>query len=151
MLEEVTAVSFCDNKIVNELLTIYASRCQKNGFRLRAKADIPERFPMQELELTSLVANALENALEAQEKISADKRYIQFEMTYDGRKIKMMTKNPCAEDVVFMENGLPQSTKAIQSGIGTRQIKNIAAKYGGAASFTAENGIFILKAVMTCM
>lgn len=151
MLEDVTAVSFCDNKIVNELLTIYASRCQKNGFRLRAKADVPERFPMQGIELTSLVANALENALEAQEKIPVDKRYIQFEMTYDGRKIKLMTKNPCTEDVVLLDNGLPQSTKAIQSGIGTQQIKNIAAKYGGAASFTAENGVFVLKAVMTCM
>ncbi len=151
MLEEVTAVSFCDNKIVNELLTIYAARCQKNGFKLRAKADVPERFPMQEIELTSLVANALENALEAQDGIPVEKRYIQFELTYDGRKMKLMTKNPCSDNIVFMENGLPQSTKAIQSGIGTRQIKTIASKYGGAASFSVENGTFILKAVMTCM
>ena len=151
MLEDVTAVSFCDNKIVNELLTIYASRCQKAGFKLRAKVAVPERFPMQEVELTSLVANALENAMEAQDKVPAQDRFIQFELTYDGRKLKLMTKNPCSDDIRFSENGLPQSTKAIQSGIGTQQIKSIAAKYGGAASFAVDNGMFILKAVMTCM
>ena len=151
MLENVTAVSFCDNRIVNELLTIYAARCQKAGFKLRAKADVPERFPIQETELTSLVANALENALEAQEKLPVDERYIQFEITYNGRKLKLMTKNPCSETIVFSEDGLPQSTKAIHSGIGTQQIKAIASKYGGAASFTVENGTFVLKAVMTCM
>ncbi len=151
LLENVTAVSFCDNKIVNELLTIYAARCQKKGFRLRAKASVPEQFPMEQVELTSLVANALENALEAQEKVDGEKRFIQIEIIYDGRRLKLVTKNPCGNDVHFKDTGLPESTKAIRSGIGTSQIKRIAAKYGGAASFEIEDGMFVLKAVMTCM
>lgn len=151
LLENVTAVSFCDNKIVNELLTIYAARCQKKGFKLRAKANVPEQFPMEQVELTSLVANALENALEAQEKVDGEKRFIQIEIIYDGRRLKLMTKNPCGNDVHFRATGLPESTKAIRSGIGTSQIKRIAAKYGGAASFEIEDGMFVLKAVMTCM
>ena len=93
MLEKVTAVSFCENRIVNEILTIYASKCQKAGFKLRAKAVVPERFPIQEVELTSLVANALENALEAQEKLPKEKRFIQFEITYDDRRLKILSKN----------------------------------------------------------
>ncbi|MBQ6407618.1 MAG: GHKL domain-containing protein [Butyrivibrio sp.] len=151
LLENVTAVSFCDNKIVNELLTIYAARCQKKGFKLRAKASIPEQIPMEQVELTSLVANALENALEAQEKVDSEKRFIQIEITYDGRRLKLMTKNPCAGDVHFKPSGLPESSKEIRSGIGTYQIKNIATKYGGAASFETRDGLFVLKAVMTCM
>ena len=151
LLENVTAVSFCENKIVNELLTIYAARCQKQGFKLRAKASVPEQMPMEQVELTSLVANALENALEAQEKIEREKRFIQIEITYDGRRLKLMTKNPCTGDVHFKSSGLPESSKEIRSGIGTHQIKNIAMKYGGAASFELEGGMFVLKAVMTCM
>ena len=151
LLENVTAVSFCENKIVNELLTIYAARCQKQGFKLRAKASVPEQIPMEQVELTSLVANALENALEAQEKIEREKRFIQIEITYDGRRLKLMTKNPCTGDVHFKSSGLPESSKEIRSGIGTHQIKNIALKYGGAASFELEGGMFVLKAVMTCM
>lgn len=151
MLEQVTVVSFCDNQIVNELLTIYASRCQKMGFKMRIKAVVPERIAMEETDLTSLVANALENAVEAQEKIPADKRQIKFEITYNGKKLKLMSQNPAPEGTSFDETGLPISTRPIRSGIGTHQIKSIAEKYSGAASFTQENGSFILKAVMTCL
>lgn len=150
MLEQVTTVSFCDNTIVNELLTIYASRCQKLGFKLRAKAVIPERFPMEEIELTSLLANTLENALEAQEKAPEDKRFIHIEITYDGRKLKLQSKNYCCETLTFNEEGMPISTKAIKSGIGTQQIRSISQKYSGFSSFQQEGNVFIMKAAMTC-
>lgn len=151
MLEEVTAMSFCDNVIVNELLSIYTSRCSKLGFKLRVRAVVPERFPMEETDLTSLVANALENAVEAQENVAAEKRAVQVELTYDGRKLKLMTKNPCASEISFKEDGLPVSTRPVQSGIGTAQIKAIAEKYGGVASFAKSGEQFIVKAVMTCI
>lgn len=151
MLEQVTTVSFCDNQIVNELLTIYTSRCQKLGFKLRAKAIIPDHFPMEKTELTSLVANALENALEAQEKLPLENRFIQFEITYDGKKLKLFSKNPFSGKIRFNDNKLPVSTREVQSGIGTSQIHEIAQKYNGVVSFTTEDGMFVLKAVMTCM
>jgi hypothetical protein len=151
MLEQVTAVSFCDNQIVNELLTIYAAKCQKLGFKIRVKAIVPERFPIEETELTSLVANALENAFEALEKVDVEKRFLQFELTYNGRKLKLLTKNPCAIDTSFDKNGLPISSRSIQSGIGTAQIKRIAEKHSGVASFSQQNGNFVLKVIMTCM
>lgn len=151
MLEDITAVSFCENKIANELLTIYASRCQKMGFKLRVKSVVPELFPMEEMDLTSLLANALENAVEAQSHVPEEKRSVQVELTYDGRKLKLLTKNPCAVKTKFNEKGLPVSTRIVQSGVGTAQIKSIAEKYGGVASFTQDNDIFMVKAVMTCL
>ncbi|SFP35561.1 GHKL domain-containing protein [Butyrivibrio proteoclasticus] len=151
-LELVSVVSYCDNQIVNEFLTIYGARCQKLGFKLRAKAIVPERLPVESTDLTSLVANTLENALEAQERIpDPSKRSIQFELTYDGRKLKLLCKNPCIIDTKFDESGLPISTRAVPSGIGTAQIKNVAEKYCGVASFIQDNDSFIVKAVMTVM
>ncbi len=74
-----------------------------------------------------------------------------MELTFDGRKLKLMTKNPCAQETSFTEDGLPVSTREVQSGVGTAQIKSIAAKYGGVASFSQKKGQFIVKAVMTCI
>ena len=151
MLESVTPVSFCENTIVNELLSIYASQCQELGFKLRAKAVVPKHLPMEETDLTSLVANALENAVEAQVHVEEGKRKVRVEITYDGRKLKLFTQNPVSAPASFDTNGLPISTRQVQSGIGTAQIKSIAEKYSGASSFTQEGGDFIVKAVMTCM
>jgi sensor histidine kinase regulating citrate/malate metabolism len=151
MLEQVTTVSFCDNKVVNELLTIYAARCQKLGFKLRAKAAVPERFAMEEVELTSLLANALENALESQDKAPKEKRFISVDINYDGRKLRLQTKNYCPEKITFNDEGMPVSTKIVQSGIGTQQIRAIAQKYSGIASFKLEGDVFVVKAVMTCL
>ncbi|MCR5671113.1 MAG: GHKL domain-containing protein [Butyrivibrio sp.] len=150
-LEEITAVSFCDNKVANELLSIYNYRCHKMGFKLRVRANLPERFPIEEIDLTSLLANALENGVEAQSHIEESHRGMMIDISYDGRKLKLLTKNPVSGIVEFSEGGTPISTRAIQSGIGTQQIKAIAEKYGGIASFTQEKNIFIVKAVMTCM
>ncbi len=151
MLESVSPGAFCDNTIVNELLTIYNSHCLKMGFKPRIKASLPEHFAMEETDLTSLVANALENAVESQALLEPGKRHLQVEISFDGRKLKLMTKNPYAVETSFRDNGLPVSTRAVQSGIGTAQIKAIAEKYGGVASFTQEDGTFTVKAVMTCM
>ena len=151
MLEGVTAVSFCENIIVNELLTIYASQCQKLGFKPRIKANVPERFAIEETDLTSLVANALENAVESQSQLDPGKRALQVEISFDGRKLKLMTKNPTGREISFKKNGLPVSTRPVQSGIGTAQIKAIAEKYGGVVSFSQENGMFVVKAVLTCI
>ena len=151
MLEGVTAVSFCENAIVNELLTIYASQCQKLGFKPRIKAIVPERFAIEETDLTSLVANALENAVEAQTHLDRDKRALQVEISFDGRKLKLMTKNPAPTAIEFKEDGLPVSSRPVQSGVGTAQIKAVAEKYGGVASFKVENGNFVVKAVLTCI
>ena len=151
MLEGVTSVSFCENTIVNELLTIYASQCQKLGFKPRIKAVVPERFAIEETDLTSLVANALENAVEAQSHLDRDKRALQVEISFDGRKLKLMTKNPFSGEIAFKNNGLPVSTREVQSGVGTAQIKAIAEKYGGVAVFNQEDGMFVVKAVMTCI
>ena len=127
MLENITTVSFCENTIVNELLSIYASQCQKLGFKLRVKAIVPERIPMEETDLTSLVANALENAVDAQALLDEKKRKVRFELTYDGRKLRLFTQNPYAVATSFGKDGLPVSTKEVQSGIGTSQIKDSAA------------------------
>ena len=151
MLEQVTAVSFCDNQIVNELLTIYAAKCQKLGFKIRVKAIVPERFPMEDIELTSLVANALENSIEALEKVPLEKRFLQFELIYNGKKLKLLTKNTCAVENSFDKTGLPISTREIQSGIGTQQIRRIAEKYSGVASFSQQDETFVVKVIMTCM
>ena len=46
---------------------------------------------------------------------------------------------------------MPVSSRAIQSGMGTVQIKSIAEKYCGIASFVQNNDTFIVKALMTVM
>ncbi|WP_278244263.1 GHKL domain-containing protein [Lachnobacterium bovis] len=45
---------------------------------------------------------------------------------------------------------MPISTKQVKSGIGTKNIKETAEKYGGFASFVQVNNLFILKAVINC-
>ena len=132
-------------------MTIYASQCQKLGFKPRIKANVPERFAIEETDLTSLVANALENAVESQSQLDPGKRALQVEISFDGRKLKLMTKNPTGREISFKKNGLPVSTRPVQSGIGTAQIKAIAEKYGGVASFSQEDGMFVVKAVLTCI
>ncbi|UQT50828.1 GHKL domain-containing protein [Flavonifractor plautii] len=51
--------------------------------------------------------------------------------------------NPCAEPVRF-ENGVPISNRP-GHGLGVQSICAIVKRYGGICSFSANNGIFLLR------
>ena len=100
--------------------------------------------------MTSIIANAIENAAEAIRRVEEGKRYIRVSIIYDAGKLKIEVKNSCFYNTDFDDDGLPQSSKVVKSGIGTKNIKELAEKYGGFASFKQKDDIFVMKAIINC-
>lgn len=149
-LEQTTATSYCDNHVINGILTIYAARASRNQIQLRMQANVPDTIAIQETEITPLLANVLENAMEALQKVEEGKRTMRLSIVYEKEHLGIQVMNQCAVQTVFSPDGLPKSTREQAGGIGTVSVRDIAEAHDGYAIFKQEDEQFITKIRINC-
>lgn len=143
-----TPEMFCKNPAVNAVLSEYISRAENIGCRIEHKVFIPEELPFELPDVCIILSNALENALNACEKCTEDKRYIDLQADFsDDRKLKISVRNPCSDIVELGADGLPVVAKRTDGhGIGLRGVKKTVEKYNGFICCAYENGEFLFCA-----
>lgn len=103
---------------------------------------------MKPFEIFSLFGNALDNAIEAVDKIENPlKRCISIVLETKGDFIYINILNYTNEKTIF-HDGLPQTTKQQESGyhgFGIKSIKSIAESYEGGIQITSKDDIFLLS------
>lgn len=137
---------YCENEAANLILSAFAGRAEKEGVRLEVQGALPAFLTISDSDLCVLLSNSLENALHACRPLAAAGRdcVVALRLQYHERmgKITLQVTNPCGE--VRFENGLPVSGEP-GHGIGVQSICAIVERYGGAYSFRAEDGQFLLR------
>lgn len=61
-LEKTRGEVFCSNIYVNTVLSMYSSKCIKNGIKYSAVADVPQELPILITELSAVIAGMIEEA-----------------------------------------------------------------------------------------
>ena len=56
---------YCRSQVINALICYYASQARRHKIRFEAQADYPEQCPVSDTEVTVILGNLLENAVEA--------------------------------------------------------------------------------------
>jgi nitrogen-specific signal transduction histidine kinase len=67
-------------------------------------------------------------------------------MSVRQRNLLLSIQNPYVGDIAFV-NGLPTATRP-GHGLGTRSIASIVNQHGGLVHFSANNGVFLLRATL---
>ena len=145
-LGELENVDRCKNPEINAVLSEYISRAEKSGCR------ITESFAFAEDDVCIVLANAVENAINACAKLPREERYINISAEcVDNRRLFVSVKNPCADALEFDENGLPVvDGHSEEHGIGLRSVNRIAEKYNGFVRCKLEKGEFVFHAALFC-
>lgn len=144
-------IGYCKNSELNALLSEYIGRAENAGCKVTQSCILPETFPFEETDVCLVLANAIDNAINACSKLPSENRYIKITAAYtDGHKLLVAVENPCADTVKFGENGLPVSTAqgSDEHGIGLRSVKRVTEKYNGFLRCMQENGKFIFQAAL---
>lgn len=142
-IEDTVVLEFCKNESVNLILSSYYGKAKRQGVELSVSAGMPEKLE-SELDVCVLLANGIENALHACVGIEGAK--IAVECNCFAGKTVIQIKNPYQGELEFAD-GLPVSGQK-GHGFGTKSIANIAESRGGAADFSAKDGVFTLRAVL---
>ena len=64
-VETTTMHKYCKNEIVNMILSSYENKLRENKIALIYNIQVPDRLNVSDVDLTSILSNALENAIQA--------------------------------------------------------------------------------------
>jgi len=131
------------NDTLNVILTEKSLICAKNGIKFSCIADGMILNFMTEEDIYSLFGNIIDNAIEAVNHLTDDKKIITLRIKSVGNMISISEKNSYDNDINLI-NGLPQSNKndTMHHGFGLKSIKLICEKYHGTMQINYENKIF---------
>ncbi|HBU12665.1 MAG TPA: hypothetical protein DEB31_08060 [Clostridiales bacterium] len=147
-LKEAVPALLCAEPILNAVLTRFAHRAKDMNIFLYVNTNVPGTLPIDTIKLSVMIANALENALAATDKVQEDdKRVIRVKLLQSGNQIGLEVINPCAAPVEFDEKGLPV-TREQGHGIGVRSIAAFAQDNNCMLDFSNIDGKFTMRLVM---
>lgn len=109
---------------------------------------------MDAMDLSSLFGNALDNAIEAVEKINnPEQRLISLKVSNRGQFAIIKLDNYDLSELTIHENNLPQTSKKDKTnhGIGLKSIQYICQKYHGHMTLTKEDNWVKLKIILPIM
>jgi len=118
---------YCQNTIVNAVLTEKQKQCDSSDILLETDVLIDEKCSISSIHLCSIFTNLLDNAIEACKTLPSDKRKIEIRTAVKGAYLHIKSVNPVANQ--------PDNEHS-RKGYGNIILSDIASNYYG--NFTAE-------------
>ena len=140
---------FCENRAADSVVGYYCAMAKRDEIPFRARLDLPETLPVDEIDMCLVLSNLLENALEASLRTAPGRRQIEITACVHVDRILLIEVENAFDGEVNEKNGVFRSSKRRENGIGIQSVTRIAEKTGGTSTFTHQNGTFTAK-VMLC-
>ena len=149
-LSETEKERYCENLTVNAVLVACIGQAKEAHCRVTANVQLPSEIPFDEMDVCVVLANAVENAVNACLKIEKEEnRYIRIQAELvDNRKLTVAVYNPCVEPVSFDADGFPLVPEREGHGLGLKSIDAVTRQYNGVFACACTEGEFQFKAVL---
>lgn len=137
---------YCDDMVINQLLSHYARRAEEASIQIFIRAILPELPPERRTGLMVALCNVLENAVHACAQVPPpSRRFIDVKLWRKGRQVFLEVSNAYAGALsVDPQTGLPRSR---QPGHGYG-LQSLAAYLGKRPDWFAEDGVFTISLLL---
>ena len=125
--------AWCPHIMVNEILSSYAGKSKQAGVMFTAQADTPAQSAVADVDFVAILANLLENALNAC-TAAGSAGPVRVCIRNIGGKTVIAVSNPCSPGL-RLEDGLPAARS-----IGIDSILSSAARYQGEVHYKETDG-----------
>ena len=139
------------NVALDTILTEKSLYCEKHGITLSCIADGEALSFVEPTELYSFFGNALDNAIEAVERLGdPERRSVALVVRRAGQMVSIHVENYFDGQVEFSGEGLPRTRKAdaASHGFGTRSMRMIIEGLGGSLACRAVDDVFHLDVLV---
>ncbi len=136
------------NSELDGILNYKIHEAREKGVQVDLKLTIPERLAIQPFDLSVILGNLLDNAIEAASLVTAEKK-IRLEIFFKRNLLHIQMVNPY-EGELNQQNGRFGSTKNDHEhhGIGLNSVKRSVEKYNGALELSPKDGKFHTKVLL---
>ena len=146
-LNDTKSRHWCLHPVLDAVFAAYFKQAEAAGIKIEADLDIPADIPVNAVELSTVFANALENAIHAVSKLSQEQWIIRCRCICQPQ-LMFYVSNPYSGEARFDENNRPVADSAMH-GIGTRSIAAYCEKYGATCEYSAKDGVFVIRIAQT--
>lgn len=147
-LPEDTPVQLCQNYAVNLILLYFAQQAKENDIEFSVHADIPEQLTIAQNDLSVLLGNLLENAVEACLTQATSNRRIVIRTKLKDDALLLGIDNTFDGNIKQNKNGVFLSTKHDGPGLGIESARQIAMHYHGVFQAEHKNGMFYVSVLL---
>lgn len=140
-LENTKRKKYCKDPIINAALSSYLQRAQKGHIPCTIRIQLPELPVSFSTDLSMVLANLVENAIQASEKQPRDQQDITLLILHQGDVLNILVKNRFDSPVELDASGLPVTHRQ-GHGIGMKSLLAFQETYNATVLCSQENGWF---------
>ena len=120
------------NQEANIILNHCIQKAKAHGIKVRLDVSIPESLGVSAIDLSVIVGNTFDNAIEECQRLGGEKRIITVELKQKNGMLIYVIENPCMNQAVKKEGNI--------HGYGLFNIRNCITKYAGTMSAEKNDG-----------
>ena len=133
-------IFYCDNTILNLILSYYAEVAEKNKIKFDVKIKLLNQLKINTDDLAVMVSNILENAVDGCKVLSEDKRWIKVRGNFENNTFIFTCDNSSLPNSLKVKNNRYISSKHSGYGVGIESVKDIVSRYNGIFSIKENTG-----------
>ena len=136
------------NRMADAILNSKLSLAKDQKITLKADAAVPVNLSVNELDLSVILGNLLDNAIEACARLPEEMRLIRVYIAMKGSYLYVSVTNSAEERKKEYSSGRFLSVKGEGHGFGLARIDSIVKKYGGYVVRASEDGAFSTEVLL---
>lgn len=141
-IEKNAKIPFCDNTLINAVLSEYRTKAEQEGLEFSARIQMPKELACDEAEFCVMLSNLLENSLDAA------KSYIAISIKHLNHQLSLNVKNDYEGELKKSAENNYLTTKPQGSGLGLKSVEAILKSNSGFLKIEDTDGVFDVFATL---
>ena len=135
-IEKNAKIPFCENTLINAVLSEYRTKAEQEGLEFSARIQMPKELACNEAEFCVMLSNLLENSLDAA------KSYIAISIKHLNHQLSLNVKNDYEGELKKSAENNYLTTKPQGSGLGLKSVEAILKSNSGFLKIEDTDGVF---------
>lgn len=141
-IEKNAKIPFCENTLINAVLSEYRTKAEQEGLEFSARIQMPKELACDEAEFCVMRSNLLENSLDAA------KSYIAISIKHLNHQLSLNVKNDYEGELKKSAENNYLTTKPQGSGLGLKSVEAILKSNSGFLKIKDTDGVFDVFATL---
>lgn len=141
-IEKTEQIVYTKNEPVDLILNLKINAAHKHDVKFNYEINIPADLPISYKQVTAILGNLLDNAIEAQLNLEKRERVVDFVMKYYNQSLMICIKNLYREENGKDKVRLTKNNDKKLHGIGLLNVKKMVDEMNGIMELSSEKHIF---------
>lgn len=149
MMDKMGSRFKASNKILTIIINEKLIKCDDKKIEMKIKIEDLSLDFLKPIDITTILSNLLDNAIEACECLDLEKRKIEIKIFKHEDFINIKIRNNCIGPLIEDSKGFKSTKMGHHMGIGLKNVISTIEKYNGDIQFVSKEDVFEVKILLS--